>query len=878
MGSQFKEQEEKDAAPIPEAAAEKPLDIVDDAFEDCHHVKQVYIELCREYAQKIDIDFAHLTKAKAQIPPYWNDQKNLPEELPMHQHNVSSGRYTHAISQVALTYNSFFPNQSYSKSLIEVKLLRDAIGLAAKKKGSNGYSQNSNGQAPTQPLTPVPAQQSREESTPYLHDNARLLEQAFDNLIKRSQWAKQEHLKMVSDLLNYGAGIYYFEDPTSYKYKALDFRKCKFPSGTSTNPDDWGYLFIEHDLSFNDLVSKYDKVKDKPESDTGWSKDGLYAILSNIITLNTTRVDTDPLSAFGSNAVKNVDLVREGITSLNYGKVCSVRIPVVSCFWKKKDDTIATNMFVPPTAAFSTDNLLYRKKKIADYFSESFSCFPADETESEIRMVKGWGHKIHNLCHAYDRAFCKFLDHVDYSATLFLNIDPNDLHKKILHFGSINIGKYDDVANFPNALQPLIAALAFIDGRIDQATFSRGLNKSELMGEGRGAELAEIILTVEGRIHKHLMSRFADRYTTHDKYVLKKLIKISNTPTDLKRFPEVEAKFLDYLLDRQVPKDLLKLDDTSYMNCGLPSSWEVQARKPDGTALTSSLPHTVQLLAPYFSSLPESGFKYLLTRLISDAFGDEDMVEKLIPGTDLIKQSTEADLQLAEMQSSILTSHRSEFDYDIDLSPDIDPRMSDVYMFETFPSSKENDHFIFAQVLLAKVDDAVERMNKREIGKTTLHIWLYNLVSTTQDHVDALRADQIRGDRPEAGQIYQRFGVAFNMLRRVEAEANAERAKKIDALEQKYAEEAQENPKRIEAIAKLETARAKQSEVALKFSSNRFNQILDLQKNRRSEESHVIDTRVKIHSMLNDSKPSAVPKSQSDVGRPNKNEQRGSQY
>lgn len=876
MGAQFEIEDETKAEEKAESeslsdSAENPLNIEDDAFEDCHHVKDVYIELCREYAQKIDIDFAHLTKAKSQIPPYWNDAKNLPEELPMHQHNVSSGRYTHAISQVALSYNSFFPNQSYSKSLIEVKLLRDAIGLPASKKPNNQ-------------LTPVPApeQQTREESTPYLHDNARLLEQAYDNLIKRSTWAKQEHLKLVSDLLNFGAGIYYFEDPSSYKYKALDFRKCKFPSGSSTNPDDWGYIFVEHDLSFNDLVNQYDKVKNKPESETGWSKNGLYALLSNIINLNTTRVDTDPLSAFGSNAIKNVDLVREGITAsgLNYGKVCSVRLPVVSCFWKKKDGTIATNMFCPPTAAFSTDSFLYRKKKLAEYFSECFSCFPADETESEIRMVKGWGHKIHNLCHAYDRAFCKFLDHVDYSATLFLNIDPNDLHKKILHFGSLNIGKYDSVENFPNALQPIIAALAFIDGRIDQATFSRGLNKSELMGEGRGAELASIILTVEGRIHKHLMSRFADRYTTHHKYTLQKLIKIANDKADLTRFPEVSAKFVDYLLDRNVPKDLLKLDDTSYINCGLPSSWEVSARKPDGTALTSSLPHTIELLSPYFSSLPESGFKYLLTRLISDAFGDEDMVEKLLPGTDLIKASTEADLQLAEMQSAILTSHRSEFDYDINLSQDIDPRMSDVYMFETFPPSKENDHFIFAQVLLAKTDDAVERMNKREIGKTTLHIWLYNLVSTCQGHVDALRQDQIRGQRPEASQIYQRFGIAFNLLRRVESEANAERAKKIDALEKKYAEQAQDDPKRIEAIAKLETARAKQSEVALKFSSNRFNQILDLEKNRRSEEAHVVDTRVKIHAMLNDSAKAngVAPKSQSDVGRPNKNEQRGSQY
>ncbi len=60
--------------------------------------------------KKLDIDFAHLTKAKGQIPPYWNDAKNLPEELPMHQHNVSSGRYAHAISQVALPYNSFFPS------------------------------------------------------------------------------------------------------------------------------------------------------------------------------------------------------------------------------------------------------------------------------------------------------------------------------------------------------------------------------------------------------------------------------------------------------------------------------------------------------------------------------------------------------------------------------------------------------------------------------------------------------------------------------------------------------------------------------------------------------------------------------------------------
>lgn len=850
-------------------------EFVDDAFKDIQHVKSVYAQLTREYKERILPKFSHITKAKGQFPPYWNDEQNRPEQLPLTQHNVCSGRFTHSICQISLTYNAFFPNESYSKSLIELKMVQNPFGKLPNQSSKTPKDSNY-----------VPKQAAPEDTASYLYDHARIIEQAYDNLIKSEPWAKAEHLKMVSDMMNYGVGIYYYEDPTSYRYKALDYRKCRFPSGTSINPQEWEYVFIEHDISFNELIKKYKVAKE--EATQGWKKAALSELLNSLLASGITKT-TQTNSLAGTDQVAAVDNVREGLTGIDYGKVCPARIPLVSCYWKQEDGKIGMNTFSNMALAAGTDQFLYEKDAHAEHFDDIFSIFPGDETEDEIRMVRGWGEKIHPLCHAYDRAFCKFLDHLDYSATLFLNMDPNDVHKKILHFGSVNIGKIESVQNFPTALQPIIAGLALLDAKIDGVTFTRGLNKTELMGEGRGAELASIILTVEGRIHKHLNSRFSEHQTVHYKKNLSKVLYISldKSKSNYVKYPEVKAKFTDYLKYYNIPKSEIQYDDTSYLNCGLPSNWIVVARKPDSSGIGNSPQFTVELLRPFFSSLPEAGFRYMLARIIADAFGDEDMIQKLLPDSDLAKVTTEADIQTAETQAAVLTANVSDFDHELNESDEVDPRMSDAHKFITLPASRENDHIVFLQVFLARVDDAVERMNRREFGRTTLHIWVYNLVSSAQGHMTLLSQDAVRSERPEAKELAQRFGRAFNMLRQIESQANADRAKKFDELAKKIAESDQNDPKRIEAQAKLETARAKSAEVMMKNNSNQFQQFIATQENRRAEEAHVVDQSLKrtqesamaldamtsMHSSKNGTNGTgkSKSKSQSNKGRPSSN-------
>lgn len=841
-------------------------DFVDDAFKDIQHVKSVYSQLTREYKERILPKFSHIAKAKSQFPPYWNDEKNCPEQLPLTQHNVCSGRFTHSICQISLTYNAFFPNESYSKSLIELKILKNPFGKSAPEQSKTPKDSNY-----------VPKQAAQEDTDSYLYDHARIIEQGYDNLIKNESWTKAEHLKMVSDMMNYGVGLYYYEDPKSFRYKALDYRKCRFPSGTSINPQEWEYMFIEHDISFHELIKKYKVAKEK--ADQGWKKEALSELLNSLISSGITTT-TQSNSIAGIDQVKAIDNVREGLTGIDYGKVCPARVPLVSCYWKQENGKIGMNTFSNLSLASGTDQFLYEKDDHAENFDDIFSVFPGDETEDELRMVRGWGEKIHPLCHAYDRAFCKFLDHLDYSATLFLNMDPNDVHKKILHFGSVNIGKIESVQNFPNALQPIIAGLSLLDAKIDGVTFTRGLNKTELMGEGRGAELASIILTVEGRIHKHLNSRFSEHQSVHYKKNLSKIIKISldDSKANLVKYPEVKAKFTEYLKYYQIPKTEIQYDDTSYLNCGLPSNWTVVARKPDSSGIGNSPQFTVELLRPFFSSLPEAGFRYMLARIIADAFGDEDMIQKLLPNSDIAKTTTEADIQIAETQAAVLTANTSDFDHELSAEDEVDPKLTDAHKFITLPASRENDHIVFLQIFLARVDDAVERMNRREFGRTTLHIWMYNLISSAQAHVELLRADSVRSERSEARELFQRFGTAFNMLRQVESQANADRAKKFDELSKKIAASDANDPKHIEAQAKLETARAKSAEVAAKNNTNQFQQFLALQDNKRSEEAHIVDQSLKrtqesAIALKASSEASRGPKSQSDKGRPNSSAQ-----
>lgn len=812
------------------------FDIKSDSFVDPIYARTTYTVIRDEYEHKITPIFSHITKAKGQLPPYWDEGKNAPAKMPMYQHNVSAGRFKQSMIQLTLPYNSFFPNQSYSKSIIEVKITESKV--------------------------------DKEEQNPSL-EKSKYVENAFDKVVKNESWSKSEHLKMVADVYLFGVGLYYFEEPkTSYKYKKLDIRKVKFPPGTSVEVSDWEYLFVEHDVTINSLIQKYKELEEnKSQAKDGWKKDALKEVLTSV---NNSKGAGSSLNTVTPNKVNMIDNVRAGGNTVGTLQSSAASLPVITVFWKNVDGTISSGTFIADGTVSYTDKYIFYKEKLADSFVDVFSVFISDVTESEIRLCKGQGHSVYSLCHAYDRAFCKFLDHLDYSASLFLNMDPADMHKKILNFGSINIGKFDSIQNIPSVLRGIIESLVFLDSKIDQLTFTSGLNKTELLGgDTPNAELANIMLTMEGRVHKHFLARFLEQYTIHWKKVLGKILSIINNEAHLALNPELKVRFIEYLASKGIANKDLKLDDTSQFNHGLPSHWEVVCRKPDGSGITGTVPHVIRALQPYITSLPEAGYKYLLGRIISEAFGDTDMLEKILPGADMAKVTSDADAQQAQVQVALLTATRSEFDRDFDIMEDIDPQLTDSHKFVVFPSIKDQDHFIFLETIFAKIDEIQERLAKREIGRTTLHIWLYNLVSTAKNHVDHLQSDQVRANRPEASQLYEKFGQVFNLLRQVESQANADRAKKIDALQKKIAEQAQDDPKRMEAMAKLETARARQAEVQLKYDTNNFKKALDTQLNRRAEENHVIDQRLKIKALL---EPSNTI-SQGGSGRPRSNDQ-----
>lgn len=813
--------------------ANKDQEFIADAFTQQHIARSTYDQLCIDYNAGILKKFARIAHSEAGMEPFWDYKKNQPQKLPLNQYNTSSKRYKHSITQLGMPYNSFFPNQSYAKSLVDIDIFpRDF-------ETSDGL------QSPSEKTTEAMRQEQ-------------VVEQGFDQLMKSGLWAKLQHTRMVSDMINYGVGIYHFPDKEGYKYHAVDFTKMKFPVGSTIDPNGWEYFFMEHDMSTTALM------KIAQDTPSGWNQARVVELLRAMV--DDAGGHSGDQKTLPSEKDK-IDKVIEGNSPCNISTIISVRVPLVSLFWKNSEGKVSKAIF--PANNVIGDGFLYENENEFEKFEDRFSVFPMEEKRDEIRMVKGWGHTIHNLCHAYERTFCKMLDHLDQSSTTFIQMDPSEAHKKILHLGSINVGKFEKVDTLSSNLAAIVSAMVFLDQKIDQITFTKGLNKSEMKGEGRGAELATVLLTMEGRVHKHFLSRFIDRYSAHWTKVMGRVLNISLNDGLRKEYKDVATKFYDFVTIRGVSEEVLQKDNSSGIS-DIPRNWMLAAKKPDGTGVSPASFDIIQSIQPYLSSLSEPGLKIVLERVIQEAFNDVDAVAAIFPSSDIARVSAEADIQNAMVQASVLTDARSDFDMDFDLVEGIDPRLSDLHKFETFPASRRNDHSVYLNVFLNKADEATARFNRREIGRPTYHIWLFNLVSSAKEHVSLLSSDAIRSKRSESRQLFDRFGKAFNLLRQVESQANAERSKALDKLEKKLAEQEANSPERIKAVAELERSRTEQAKVVGQFRADEFEALITLGRERRAEEAHVAEMRLKNKELFEP--PKTI--NQSNVGRPAANEQR----
>lgn len=831
--------------------AKKPLDLDDsskssakveikaDAFLDARRSRDVYAELVREYDQRLIPRFVRITREESQFPPFWDEDKNEPVELPLHQHNVSSGRYRHTLDQFSLSYNSFFPNHSYADTLIDVEIC--------------SLEQQ---QAPTDPNAPKAVEG---------HDKSRLIESAFDKLIRFNSWAVKEHTHLVSNVLNYGFGIYYFYEGSGYRYKSLDVRKCRFPIGTSMCPEDWEYFFIYHEMNFHTLVRHYENAREDAKS--GWNKKHLGLMLSQILSRNSTISSDENTQEY---KIESIDDLREGLNSCNYGKVCNAQVPMVTCYWRNRQGNVESGMFTPGNSSMTDEKYVYQKN-LKKPFEEIFSTFRFDQTKTEIRMAEGLGKRLYNLCQAYERNFSRFLDSVQYASTLYIDMDANDLHNKIIQMGSVNVGKIDNILKFPDALNSLIAALSFVDAKIEQMTSTRGLNKTEARGDRKAEELSNTVLQTEGRIHKHKENRFIDEYSEHFKKCMSRILKIATNKGRRKAYPEVDAKFYMYLTERGFTDKDLQLDDTSELHHNLPSDWLLAAKRPSGMGIKPAAFDTIRALTPWLSSMPEQMLQKVMALVVGEAFGDEDKALKLLQGSDVPTASQQADEQIAEMQVNELTNEYSDFDYEVDPNSGVIPELSDTSKFTTYKAYTINDQPTFLNIIFARVDDVKARFSRQEISLPTLHIWLFNLISTAQRHINILNDDKIRGNTAEAQTLRQKFGDEFNELQRIEARAKQAKDQKIKEISQNLQQQELDDPKRVEAQAKLITAQARATEVQAKYSTKQLEVQIEVAKNQRAEQAHVTDQALKVQALQTNRLDS-----QSLVGRPGVNDQTGS--
>lgn len=737
-------------------------------------------------------------------------------EVAEHRPNFSLGYFGLLMKYLTLPYKAFFTDGNYLKIRVDKKLY-DAMELNDEE---------------LQELRLAAA------NNPNLVNNAMISDDVSDRFLEILRTSKKMRdienrmpLRVAQDGL-----VAYLHNPFDWQPETVHALDLVTEPQAECCPDTWSNFFVIR------KISAYEAVKRINSPGRNWNPDALRWALEASLGEDHLLSSYTHHSYFG-DVLRDDRACGENYMVQSFYKDKSQRVnniagyygsmTVIEGYYVNTDGKINKVIFFPSTTVkdagqdirkahregaldegdpLENADILFFQKNAFSKMSEAITVVPFSQDEPSLERQRAYGHELFSPVEAIMRLDSSILNFAILMGIPFVKsrnqgTDGQDIEDLEINGDFTDIGDRDFApTHFTADLNSMLAVRNMLLQHAMAKAFLGGLDGAEMTANGRGANLANLRLVRDGRVHKHAIEDFADGVRDLYTQVFRKVLDAREDAE--KNHQLLEKRFFKYLTQLLGhPETLFEIDKEDILDdTGLPYWLSIEA---------------VRNGASHFGAA-----EMILYSEIKNIFGDgldQRALQQLNRmGIQSILGSQDALDILGDPREANVTDREQVYDAVLENAAILGSVDSSALNFEQVPILPDKDDHIahLSQVHLPKMQEIIELLQRAEgfspadlaamsenelDSRVDLILKVAALANHAAQHQQALslfgkRRDDVNRLREEANNILQ---AAEGLLNGMQMH--------LRALQQKR----QENMQRLQNISPENEAEKQKAEVEM---------------------------------------------------------------
>lgn len=452
----------------------------------------------------------------------------------------------------------------------------------------------------------------------------------FDRVMR--EWDKFHDLMTdhQSDLIKFGFSSIIWPDEKDWRFNVADVWRFLVPERTRNHTDYINIAAVEHVMSAQELWDIANKINDKNEDSSPWSKDEIANILSFALNKDTKNQYSRQTFAQLQTKIRNNDV--------QIDEILNEDILLVSLYIREYNGRVSHGIIHAEMEHGQSNEWVFFEDRQYSTMSEAVAIFSFTPGEKYVHGNKGMGHRIFNTVEGVTQLDNSLMDSARRASTVLIRSRSGrnrDMKKiRFHHGGFVDIGEAEFVQNLMGAnLASSVEAARYYRNKLETNNNVSGANMATRDGKQTTLGETKIQVTREARVQKNRIAHYYKQLDRLFREIIRKMLK--SRPGDSGY--DVVKLWKDRCIEQGVPEEFFELTTENEGQNGLPSHLRVLVTRASGSGSQVADQVETQTMMQILPTLGERGRQRVLEDFVAANRG-HPYIDRYLPPEDQQQQ------------------------------------------------------------------------------------------------------------------------------------------------------------------------------------------------------------------------------------------------